>query len=592
MSSTVAHIYHGKDKSIAQTAQTMELPGWGWDDDHQLIYIEKVQDENNFRCRLAGSAASVLRPKKHIRELREGDPSPPSSAKIATGNKENQNYSTPKRKAAKVVKISTVSTEGSPDETPDMFATPATDTSSLTATPATDTSSSQDSPNAVTDSDDSTVKDSQDSITVVPSSGQEEDESNDEARKSYKTKVGPPKVQIASPTLYTHADLVEGMSPPSVRRPLRSSKALRLARWQYVVRHEGLCTFAGIDQNRTRVVAPGLDWLVDAARMTVLTPYQVSGGPMRVALVRSERMQTADGVPVPSIQPDDAVSILVTDLFANCCPAEVTKLPQYHRAVAAAEQFVTDFGDKLIPWSNLTEFRSAALMLGEERESKQLQAKLRAVSKVKKPPVVKRARAAADEKKVMLRLKRRRSIAAKKAAATRKRKREEQKQVVDKQRKVAKEAAEAALASIKKEVRDVVNTLQPDVDAIKTQVSDVFDKKLRDTSKMFKKQDKILQQCCDDVQKLRSELEQTKAQVQDSVEFAQSTPEERFTLASRTPTPRPRPTGSFRRFRPPLSRQPLPGANTPFYHDDPFFNRRVAQKFARLLFDETGVFYP
>ena len=143
----------------------------------------------------------------------------------------------------------------------------------------------------------------------------------------------PVKLQTFLPTLTTYEDFVEARAQSTERKPLRMSKNPKLYRWEYVLRHKGVCTFADIDSEMKKVVAPGLNWLVDGNQLTVVTPYILSGGALSVVMVKTPLLKRLiygclvdQGPDKPKVRvteelvPGHCISMSVSDLFQNSTP--------------------------------------------------------------------------------------------------------------------------------------------------------------------------------------------------------------------------------------------------------------------------------
>ena len=143
------------------------------------------------------------------------------------------------------------------------------------------------------------------------------------------------------------------MPAPEDRKAIRSSKSLQLYRWEYVVRHCGLCTYAGIDKEKQRILAPGLEWTVRQQTFTVVAPFQLSGGSWEVALVSSGVLRDVLMKKRKTIKQSDVKRMLVHDIFKYCAPVQIVDLQHYRNAKGWSSDFVKRKAHDVKAWTSM-----------------------------------------------------------------------------------------------------------------------------------------------------------------------------------------------------------------------------------------------
>ena len=371
-------------------------------------------------------------------------------------------------------------------------------------------------------------------------------------------KAMPVKMQVSKlKAITTHKEFIDSRPAPHERKGLRLKKNLQLHRWQYVLKHPGICTFAGMDANMEAVLAPGLTWIVDGDTLTVVAPYVLSGGPFSVVLCKEPLLRRlVDGVYVDrgpekakalvfeELHPSHTVSMTVCDIFRNGTPYPTVDVVFYDRANEVIDTYLAKYGKDAASWKIVEEARveSAARKVSAMREKQALQEQL----KLKK----KRAedqKKAAQQKKLALKqaaaVKRKRLLAAKKAAETRKRRKKE-KEAAEKEASMNKQLNAKTLVliqdAVKEQVKQVCDAHDVRLQAVQKAVQDTVDS-LRKENKSHENERnasmKVLSAVVCDVKQLKSEMIQAQ-KVAKEVLAMRTVTNPMNTLMDRCPPPR------------------------------------------------------
>ena len=238
-------------------------------------------------------------------------------------------------------------------------------------------------------------------------------------------------VNTQIPEVTTHAQHAASQPAPRKRTGWRTSVVSGfLSKWPPVIKNAGLCVYAGIDQASAheapaeKVLAAGYSWHLNAEKMVVVAPYQLGhGSPMNVALVPETVVKEHD-----TLLPAHIVTMLVTDIFANCLPCEVVYPEKHGEWAHKADDFIEKYQNDIQMWRDLREVKSSKKALDDTIKAGVVQKQLQKAAAKKQQASQKKTRAPKKNKQVIQRkqqeLKRKRSEAAKKVVETRKRNRQ------------------------------------------------------------------------------------------------------------------------------------------------------------------------